>query len=77
MNAEVLSHKKRSEDTLGSIEYHKKVIAGCDGILTELNPEYAERRAQSEEIALLKTQMAELMKMNKDLLSRLDSGTSA
>ena len=77
MNAEVLSLKNKSIDTINSVEFHKGVIEGCDIILAGLNPEYAERRQQQEEINGLKAQMAELVKMNRDLMTRLESGTSA
>lgn len=77
MNAEVLSLKNRSIDAINSVDYHKGVIEGCDIILAGLNPEYAERQQQQAEINDLKTQMAELMKMNRDLMARLDSEASA
>ena len=77
MNAEVLSLKSKSIDTINSIDFHKGVIEGCDQILSGLNPEYAERQQQQAEIAELKNQIIELMKMNKELISRLDSGAGA
>lgn len=77
MNAEVVSLKNKSIDAVNSIDYHKGVIEGCDIILSGLNPEYAERQQQQAEITELKSQMAELMKMNRELMNRLDSGTSA
>lgn len=77
MNAEVLSLKNKSIDAINSVDYHKGVIEGCDIILAGLNPEYAERQQQQAEINDLKTQMAELMRMNRDLMSRLDSEASA
>lgn len=77
MNAEVLSLKNRSIETINSVEYHKDVVSGCDVILAGLNPEFAERRQQQAEIDDLKAQMAELVQMNKDLMVRLDSETSS
>ena len=77
MNAEVVSLKNKSIDAINSVDYHKGVIDGCDIILSGLNPEYAERQQQQAEINELKAQMAELIKINKDLMSRLDPGTSA
>ena len=77
MNAEVVSLKNKSIDAINSVDYHKGVIDGCDIILSGLNPEYAERQQQQAEINDLKAQMAELIKINKDLMSRLDPGTSA
>lgn len=77
MNAEVLSLKKKSADTISSIDFHREVIECCDNILTGLNPEYAERRQQQEEIDGLKKQVSELIEMNRNLMSRLDSGTAS
>ena len=77
MNAEVVSLKNKSIDAINSVDYHKGVIDGCDIILSGLNPEYAERQQQPAEINDIKAQMAELIKINKDLMSRLDPGTSA
>ena len=77
MNAEVVSLKNKSIDAINSVDYHKEVIDGCDIILSGLNPEYAERQQQQAEINDLKAQVAELIKINKDLMSRLDPGTSA
>ena len=77
MNAEVLSLKNKSLDAINSVEYHRGVVCGCDEILSGLNPEFAERKQQQAEIDGLKAQMSELIQMNKDLLMRLDSGTTA
>ena len=60
MNAEILSYKQKSVDTINSVDFHKKVIAGCDDILNSLNPEYAEKKQQQDEISTLKTQMSEV-----------------
>ena len=77
MNAEVLSLKTRSTDAINSIDYHRGVIEGCESILSSLNPEYAERQQQAAEINDLKAQLSELMEINRNLLSRLDSGLPA
>lgn len=73
MNAEVLSMKNKSLDTIASLDFHKAVVESCDGILAGLNPEFAERQQQQAEINELKSQVAELLQMNKNLMSRLDS----
>lgn len=77
MNAEVMSLKNKSIDAINSVDFHKGVIEGCDVILAGLNPEFAERQQQQAEINDLKAQMAELIKINKDLMSRLNPETSA
>lgn len=62
MNAEILSLKNKSINIINSVDYHKEVIANCEGILSELNPEFAEKQAQQKEINELKTQMEEMTK---------------
>lgn len=77
MNAEVLSLKKKSNDIINSIDYHKEVIVNCDKILCELNPEIAEKQAQQKEIDSLRDQVGEmtksiaaLMETNKQLIAQ-------
>lgn len=60
MNAEVMSYKQKSVDTLNSVELHKQIIVGCDDILNKLNPEYAEKKQQQDEISTLKNQMSDI-----------------
>lgn len=76
MNAEVLNLKTRSQDAINSVEFHQSVIESCNRILEGLNPEFAERQAQQAEINDLKAQLSELVKLNKSLMARLDSGAS-
>lgn len=78
MNSEVTSMKQKSIDILNSIDFHQSVITGCDKMLTVLNPEFAEKQRQEQEIASLKGQMSEmsknmadLMEMNKRLMEQL------
>lgn len=71
MNAEVVNLKNKSIEIIGSIDFHKKVVEDCNKILENLNPEFAERQAQQNDINSLKAQMQELMEMNKSLLERL------
>ncbi len=60
MNAEVMSYKQKSIDTLNSVDLHKQIIVGCDDILNKLNPEYAEKKQQQDEISTLKNQMTDI-----------------
>lgn len=68
MNSEVYSLKKKSTDILNSVDYHKTVIDGCEKILTELNPELAEKQAQQKEINSLKSRIDEMNKNMSDLM---------
>lgn len=78
MNNEVMMMKQKSNDILGSIDYHQNVIAACDKMLTLLNPEVAEKQRQDKEISDLRGKMQEmsqsmasLMEMNKQLMAQL------
>lgn len=68
MNAEILSIKQKSNDIISSIDYHKKLINICDTMLSELNPEFAEKRAQQDEINTLRAQMNEMTARMNDLM---------
>lgn len=79
MNAEILSLKQKSIDILNSVDTHKALIDNCDTILSELNPEFAEKKAQQDEMTNLKNQMNEmtskiemLMSANRSLIERLN-----
>lgn len=79
MNSEISSLKQKSIAIINSIDFHKEIISNCDKILSELNPEFAEKQQQQLEINSLKTQMGEmaksiteLMSMNKKLISQLN-----
>ena len=79
MNAEILNVKQKSEEVLGSVETHRGIITECDRILSDFNPEFAEKQKQRDEIESLKTQlngitrsMDELMSVNRSLLEKLN-----
>lgn len=67
MNAEILSLKQKSIDVIDSIDYHKGFIVACDDILSDLNPELAEKQAQRKEIDELKNQMSDISKVLSEL----------
>ena len=58
INSEIVSLKTKSEDIINSIDYHKNIINDCDKLLSELNPDFAERQKQQDEIKALKDQIA-------------------
>ena len=60
MNAEVEAMLRNSRSILESVPFHESVIASCDGILRELNPQLAKEKAQEEKIGVLEDQMKEL-----------------
>ena len=79
MNSELTNLKQRSYDIINSVEQHKHLISEYDRVLTELNPEFAEREQQKTEIKMLKEQigtmsqnMATLMSAQKELIDKLN-----
>ena len=76
MNSEIMCLKQRSVSVIDSIDYHKNYIVECDKLLTSLNPDLAEKQAQTERIDSLENQLTALMEMNRQLMSRLSGETS-
>lgn len=78
MNAEVLNLKQKSTDIINSVDFHKELLGKYESILAQLNPEFAEKQEQKQEIDTLRAQMAEmsrsisaLMETNKQLIEKL------
>lgn len=57
INSEVVSEKQRSLDIVKSAPYHEKRAAMCDAILGQINPEFAEKQVQKEELTQLREQV--------------------
>lgn len=79
MNSELANLKQKSNDVINSVEQHKHLVKEYDKILTELNPEYAEREQQRNEIKVIKEQMnsmsqsmTSLMQAQKELIDKLN-----
>lgn len=60
INAEITSEKQKSINIINSKPYHEDRIVKLDAILSTLNPEFAEKQVQKEEIAELKNQVGSL-----------------
>ena len=80
MNAEVLNLKQKSTDIINSVEFHKGLLEQYDKIIAQLNPEFAEKQEQKQELDTLRAQMAEmsrsisaLMESNKQLIEKLQN----
>ena len=78
INNEIVNYKQRSIDIINSRETHEFIVTRCEDIINNLNPEYAEKKQQQDEINMLKEQMSEmtknmtiLMESNKQLLEQL------
>lgn len=73
INAEINSLRQQALSVINSVDYNRQVVKACDDMLQSLNPEYAEKQRQEQEIAELKlrldtqqNQMAELIALLKD-----------
>lgn len=71
MNSEIISLKQKSVDLLNSVDYHRSLIASYDKLLSDFNPEMAEKQAQQQEIAGLRNQIDELSKSMALLVKQL------
>ena len=78
MNSEIMSLKQKSVDAINNINFHQQVVTICDKMLSDLNPEFAEKQQQQAEINELKSQVGDLtreisslMQMNRDLIAQL------
>lgn len=68
---DVEAMKAESEDALASMDKHRARVESCEKILTEWNPQLAERKKQDERIGSLETGMNELKGMIKSLVDKL------
>lgn len=78
-NAEIHNIKQNSINILESEDFHRSRIEQCDKILSEMNPELAQKQQQDKEMNEMKEQlklmtqnMTQLMETNKALMARLN-----
>jgi hypothetical protein len=50
MSAEVDTMLRQSKAILESVDYHKRVVDSCEGMLLQLNPQIAKEKEQTEKI---------------------------
>ncbi len=50
MSAEVDAMLRHSKTVLESVDYHKRVVDSCEGMLQKLNPQIAKEKEQTEKI---------------------------
>ena len=53
MSAEVDAMLRQSNAILESVDYHKRVVESCEGMLQQLNPQIAKEKEQAEKISKL------------------------
>lgn len=71
MNSEILSLKQKSIDVINSKPYHESLVVSYDKLLSDFNPEMAEKQAQQQEISELRAQMNEMSKNMALLIEQL------
>lgn len=76
MNSEIISLKQKSLDILNSKQYHETLVKQYDKILSDFNPEMAEKQAQQQEIASLKSQIEEMSRNMALLVKQLNNKES-
>lgn len=75
INAEVMAYKQMSDTALSedTLAIHKQIVKNCSDILTQLNPEVAERQRIEAENKELKKELSEMKSMLSTLLDQLGS----
>lgn len=80
MMGEVEAMLRNSQQTIESIPFHQSVIASCDIILRELNPQFAKEKEQEEKISTLELKVAGMDgKIDNvlDMLSKVVNGNGS
>lgn len=73
MSAEVEGLLHTSKGILDSVSYHEKVLASCDEILRELNPNFKKEKEQEEKIGMLENKIVGIEGTLSDMMSMLSS----
>ena len=66
---EVEAIKTASEDALSQLERHKQVVTNCSQLLEELNPAFAEKRAQDKRIEGIENEVKSLGAVLRDFIN--------
>ena len=68
---EVEAMKSASEQALSQVDKHKNTIDKCNALLEELNPAFAEKRAQDKRIEGIENEVRNIGTMVRDLIKEL------
>ena len=60
MSAEVESLLRNSKQIIESVPYHERVVASCDVMLRELNPQFRKEKEHEEKIGALEQRMGHI-----------------
>lgn len=69
--AAVDNFMQNSRQILENIDYHKKVVEACDGMLVQLNPAYAKDKERDTAIESMKTEMQEIKGEFRNAISEI------
>lgn len=73
MSAEVESLLRNSRQIVESVPYHEKVIAVCDVMLRELNPQFAKEKEQEEKMTALEGEVTGIKETLGEMMNMLSS----
>ena len=76
MNAEVEAMLRSSRQIIESVPYHQNVVSACDGMLRELNPQFAKEKEQEEKIGALELKMSGMEDKLTDIRNMLANALS-
>lgn len=71
MLSSVDAFMQNSRQILENIDYHKKVVEACDGMLVKLNPAYAKDKERDTAIESVKAEMAEIKNEFRGAISEI------
>ena len=74
INAAVNNLRQQAVDVINSVDHNRQVVAACDEMLKQLNPEFAEKQRQEQEISELKQQLATQQSQMAELIALLKGG---
>lgn len=69
MSSEISAIRQDSLEILNSVEFNQNRVKKCDELLSQINPEIAERQRQENETKALKEQIDELKDLVKTLIN--------
>lgn len=73
MAGEVEAMIRNSRQIIDSIPYHRSVLESCDGMLRELNPQFAKEKEQEEKLGALEGKVTSMETTLTDIRNMLSS----
>lgn len=70
---EVEALKAASEEALSQVERHKQMVTNCSQLMEELNPAFAEKRAQDKRIEGIENEVKSLGAVLRDFINEFKS----